>query len=219
MALLGDKTIDGSTTGWEEYSKALPAAAFAATNGRIVIEFRFEADDIDSFAGWYIDDVVVTVPAATGTPYDTWASDHGLTAANNAPGDDPDKDGETNLYEFGFDGDPLSVSDKGKVFGFTGDSDFDGDTDPELLLTVAVRTGTPAFSGSPSPTATHDGITYTIEGSTILSSFPTPVNVVPTPVTTGLPAVRPGYEYRSFSLDGSNGLFIIGFLRAQVTQP
>lgn len=223
VAVLEMETIDGDTGGaWVEYSKRLPAAVFEAVNNPITIEFRFESDvtnETDVFAGWYIDDVRVTVPAATGTSYHTWASDKGLAAANNASGDDPDDDGETNLYEFAFDGDPLSASDHGKVYGLTEDSDFDGDADPELLLTVAVRAGTPVFSGSPSPTATHDGVTYAIEGSTVLSSFLIPVKVVPTPVTIGLPPVRAGYEYRSFSLDGSNGLPVIGFLRARVSQP
>jgi hypothetical protein len=62
LATLEDRTIDGSTSGWEAYSKALPAGAFTAAAGTIKVEFRFEADDIDSFPGWYIDDFVVTVP-------------------------------------------------------------------------------------------------------------------------------------------------------------
>ena len=83
-----------------------------------------------------------------------------------------------------------------------------------------MRAGTQAFSGTPSPKATQDGITYTIEGSTTtLTSFPTQVNVVPTAVTTNLPAPGVGYEYRSFSLSGSNGLPTKGFLRAKVTHP
>jgi fibronectin-binding autotransporter adhesin len=161
------------------------------------------------------------VSTGGGTPYDTWAGDKGLTGANNAKTDDPENDGRNNLGEFAFNGDPLSGSDNGKVFVLTEDSDFDGDALKELILTVAVRTGTPTFSGSPSPSAIQaaDGITYIIEGSLDLAGFPTTVNVVPTPVTTGLPAAGTGYEYRSFSLDGSNGLTGKGFLRAKVTSP
>lgn len=62
LAVIENRTIDGSTAGWEAYSTALPAAAFTATLGAIKVEFRFEADDIDSLAGWYIDDVSVTAP-------------------------------------------------------------------------------------------------------------------------------------------------------------
>jgi hypothetical protein len=164
---------------------------------------------------------VLTLGPSGSTPYDTWAGDKGLTGANNAKTDNPDNDGSNNLAEFAFNGNPLSGSDSGKVFFLAEDSDFDGDALKELILTVAVRSGTAAFSGSPSPTAAQmaDGITYTIEGSLDLAGFPTTVNVVPTPVTTGLPAAGSGYEYRSFSLNGSNGLAGKGFLRAKVTSP
>ena len=40
-------------------SKSLPAEALGRN---IKIEFRFVSDDIENFAGWYIDDIVVTVP-------------------------------------------------------------------------------------------------------------------------------------------------------------
>jgi len=67
LETLENRTIDGATSGWEEYSAALPAAVFNATGDTIIkVEFRFEADDYPSastFAGWYIDDVVVTTPA------------------------------------------------------------------------------------------------------------------------------------------------------------
>jgi fibronectin-binding autotransporter adhesin len=163
----------------------------------------------------------------SGSPYTAWAASKGLTglpgsATDPAKDADPDKDGRNNLAEFAFNGDPLSGSDNGKVFMLTQDSDFDGDATKELILTVAVRSpDTPGFTGSPSPSANNatDGITYSIEGSLDLAGFLTTVNVVPTAATTGLPAAGAGYEYRSFSLNGSNGLFGKGFLRAKVTSP
>lgn len=163
----------------------------------------------------------------SGSPYDTWADSKGLTglpgsATDPAKDADPDDDGRNNLAEFAFNGDPLSGSDNGKVFVLTEDSDADGDATEELILTVAVRSGTPVFAGTPSPSANlaADAVTCTIEGSLDLGSFPTTVNVVPTPVTPpGLPAAGVGYEYRSFSLNGSNGLTGKGFLRAKVTSP
>ena len=84
-------------------------------------------------------------------------------------------------------------------------------------MTIAVRSGTPAFTGSPSPSATQDGYTYTVEGSTTLSTFATGASPTTTAVTAGLPAAPAGYEYRSFSLTGSNGLPSKGFLRVVVT--
>ena len=164
----------------------------------------------------------------TGTPYDTWATGKGLTGLPGSSTDpakdaDPDKDGRDNLAEFAFNGDPLGGADNGKVFVLTEDSDAAGDPSgaKELILTVAVRAGTPAFTGTPSPSANFaaDGITYTIEGSLDLGSFLAPVVAVPTAVVTGLPVAGSGYEYRSFSLGGSDGLGGKGFLRAEVTSP
>ena len=149
------------------------------------------------------------------TIYNDWATAFtGPPLSNTAPGADPDNDGHSNLYEFAFNGDPRSGSDSGKVFVFTTDND----SSKKLILTVAVRAGTPDFAGSP-PAKSIDGITYTIRGSTDLSGFSQPVAMLATPVTTGLPAAGTGYQYRSFSLDGSAGLPAKGFLHAEVTQP
>lgn len=171
--------------------------------------------------GFGNNNITLTAPEVIGTPYDAWALTNITnidSGADATPAGDPDKDGTSNLAEFAFNGNPLAGSDNGRIYLLTADSDFDSpDTAQELILTVAVRSGAPAFSGSPSPGATVDSITYTIEGSTTLGSFDTTVNVVPTPVVTGLPAPGSGYEYRSFSLAGSNGLPSKGFLRAKVT--
>jgi hypothetical protein len=160
------------------------------------------------------------VPSA----YDTWAQTH-ITAidplANATPAGDPDHDGATSLAEFAFNGNPVSGANQGQVYFLTADSDADPETDlKELILTIAVLAGTEAFSTAASPVAVNvaDGITYMIEGSTTLSGFLTPVVPV-APITTGLPGAGTGYEYRSFSLVGSNGLPGTGFLRAKVTQP
>ena len=87
----------------------------------------------------------------------------------------------------------------------------------DLVLTLAVRQNAPAFSGSPSPESTVDGITYRIEGSTMLEAFSAPVFVIP-PLDPGKSAgSRSGYGYRSFALEGSNTLPNKGFLRARVS--
>jgi autotransporter-associated beta strand protein len=159
---------------------------------------------------------IALVSGNATSPYGTWASSKGLDGTagkEQGAGDDPDMDGCSNLAEFAFSGEPLAGSDLGKVFVLTADND----TSRKLILTLAVRAGTPAFSADDSPTASHDGITYTIQGSTTLDNS-TKVNVLASPVSTGLPAAGDGYEYRSFSLDGSNGLTEKGFLRAKVTK-
>jgi autotransporter-associated beta strand protein len=154
------------------------------------------------------------------TPFEDWALANGLDGTpgkENGKNDDPDGDGATNLAEFAFDGDPLDGSDNAKVFVFTAESS-DLDTDDDLILTVAVRKDAPAFAGTPSPSSTVEGVTYTIEGSLDLDTFTqgaTPVD----PITTDLPTTGADYEYRSFKLVGSEGLSGAGFLRAKVTAP
>ena len=51
--------ITGFTGDWEKVTKAIPAAALGKS---IKMEFRLQSDGDFHFPGWYIDDVVVTVP-------------------------------------------------------------------------------------------------------------------------------------------------------------
>jgi hypothetical protein len=173
--------------------------------GYTAINYTFEGNKI-----------AITRPA---TAYDTFIEAAFPDADHNpailAPTADPDGDGTANSLEFALGGNPADPADGPKVFSLRADSGDTG-TEPELLLTIAVRTGTPAFGGSPSPTATSGGVTYTVQGSTDLADFTTGVSVV-SPVTTGLDPAPTGYEYRTFSLSGSNGLPSRGFLRVQVT--
>ena len=154
----------------------------------------------------------------TASAYETWIAGYGLDPnGDGAPGVDKDGDGQNNLLEFALGGSPVSGSNNAKIFNLIADSNVDGDAIPELLLTIAVRAGTPAFTGSPSPTATRDGVTYTIEGSSTLSTFLTGVTQVGTVAPPAPNATPPaGYEYRTFSLSGSNGLAGAGFLRVKV---
>lgn len=152
------------------------------------------------------------------SPYQSWIAGYFPGETNPAivgAGADPDGDGQANNLEFALGGIPNNGSNNAKVYHLAEDSGDPG-TARELLLTIAVRSGTPAFAGSPSPTSTHDGATYTVQGSTDLATFATAVSVV-APVTTGLPAAPAGYEYRTFSLTGSDGLPSKGFLRVNVT--
>ena len=153
----------------------------------------------DPFASWALTNITSINPAADATA-----------------GGDPDGDGVTNLSEFAFKGNPLSGSDNGIVRVFTADSSADVDTNRELILTIAIRKGGAAFAGAPLQLAI-DGVTYTIQGSIDLSNLAAAVTEV-TPITTGLPdlSADPSYEYRSFSLNSSNGLAGRGFLRAKV---
>ncbi|MES2920357.1 MAG: autotransporter-associated beta strand repeat-containing protein [Verrucomicrobiota bacterium] len=235
LNVTGDLNLAGATLAVENLGTAVPPSftvfTIATYSGTLSGIFNGLAEGATVVIGSlnytlkYADggkNITLTAPEKIGSPYGDWAAANITNIdplADPTPAGDPDKDGTTNLAEFAFNGDPLDGSDNGQVYMLTVDSDYVGDPSSanELVLTVAVRTGTTAFAGTPSPTANQaaDGITYTIEGSTTLGGFNTLVNVVPTPVTTNLPAVGAGYEYRSFSLDGSNGLPGKGFLRAK----
>jgi autotransporter-associated beta strand protein len=161
---------------------------------------------------------VLTGPSSS--PFEDWAQQN-ITdidpLADATPGGDPDGDGSNNLAEFGFRGNPLSGTDQGIVRNFTEDSG-DPDSSKELILTIAIREGNAdPFSGTPLQLAVA-GVTYSVEGSTDLSTFNAAVTEVSPAFTTGLPDLSgdPDYEYRSFSLDASNGLTGKGFLRAKV---
>lgn len=154
----------------------------------------------------------------TASPYGLWIDTYFPGQTNPAiigAAADPDGDGESNALEFALGGSSNNGSSRARVHPLTLDSD-DGGTDKELLLTIAVRVGTPAFTGSPSPAATHEGFTSTVQGSLGLAIFSAPVSVVTT-VTTGLPAAPAGHEYRTFRLDGSDGLPSKGFLPVQIS--
>ena len=54
-----DASVNGTDISWKNASKSIPDEGL----GKVIkIEFRLESDDIQNFAGWYIDDVQVTVP-------------------------------------------------------------------------------------------------------------------------------------------------------------
>lgn len=162
--------------------------------------------------------------------YNTWASTgFGLDPlTDGAPAFDKENDGFKNAAEYIFGGSPISGSDNPKIYSFITDSS-DAGTQQELVMTIAVPQGTPAFPiGAPS-SVVFDGLTIEVRGSTDLGSFPTTVTPVD-PVITGLPTVsgvaigaftKGGvtYDYRSFSLDGSNGTPTKGFLQARVLIP
>ncbi len=171
-----------------------------------------------------IDNVSVAVDGdwEPSDAYSVWALAAGLDGSpgrESGPGDDPDGDGVLNFDEFAFGGDPLSGTSGG--VSAVAAADTTGDSQPELILTLAVRADA-AFSGGLSPVASANGVSYAIEGSFDLVGFnaavegPLAVPVVP----ASLPAEPPaGYKYVSFRLAESNGLPGKGFLRARAEIP
>ncbi|MES2661397.1 MAG: autotransporter-associated beta strand repeat-containing protein [Verrucomicrobiota bacterium] len=138
------------------------------------------------------------------------------TVGENA---DPDADGTSNFLEYALGGNPDSGSDRPKIYQIIADSS-DAGTAKELLLTIAVLNGTPAFLpvSTGSPTATFGGVKYTIQGSFDLSNFASPCTVVNPVAPAGNPTPPFGYTYRTFSLNGSNDTLDKGFMRVSVTK-
>lgn len=152
-----------------------------------------------------------------GSAYDSWTEGK-LTGNDALPGADPDRDGTTNLIEFALNGNPGSASSNGQMASLIQNSSAPG-TD-ELTLVIAVRDGATFTNGS----ATVDGITYTVEGSTDLAFTGAAVSSTgpsdTAPAATGLPSLAgTAWEYHTFKLDSSEGLAGKGFLRLKVTQP
>jgi hypothetical protein len=169
-----------------------------------------------------IDNVSVAVQGdwVPADGFAAWAVASGLDGTpgrENGVADDPDLDGVLNFDEFAFGGDPLSGGSGVLSAGIA--SDTTGDSQPEMILSVAVRSDA-EFSGSPSPVATAIGVNYAIQGSVDLPGFlaavegPLAAPVVPATLPASPPA---GYRYVSFRLAGSNGLPGRGFLRAAAT--
>lgn len=164
--------------------------------------------------------------ATNGVPvggFSGWSSSFGLTpTGDGAPGVDKDVDGYDNGTEYILGGSPVSGSNNPKIYTLLADTNTD--SQKELVLTIAVPAGTPAFpTTTGSSTVTFEGYTIEVRGTTTLAGFPVVVNPV-APVVAGLPTapfISGGisYEYRSFSLQGSNGLAGKGFLQVRVTNP
>ncbi|RYD23669.1 MAG: hypothetical protein EOP88_03330 [Verrucomicrobiaceae bacterium] len=176
---------------------------------------------VDGGNTWTFSEATGVLTLTTGgvvDPYATWTNTYfpGVTDQNiigrNA---DPDGDGSSNALEFALGGVPNSGANGPKVYSIQADSS-DGGTEKELLLTIAVRAATPAFSVGTSPSAAKDGVTYTIQGSLDLTGFNTGVTAVDVVAPATAPTPPTGYEYRTFSLNGSNNLTGKGFLRVRV---
>ncbi len=170
----------------------------------------FAAIDDDTTAvglGW---DVILR--AMGMTPYRLWALDSGLDCGvNDGFADDPDGDKWPNLKEFALDGDPLSGAndDKQRVLI----EQMDGTN--YITYTFPVRDRA-AFVGNEELSAAVDGIGYSIAGSFDILSFDQPMLELVPASEFGLPALNPGWAYRTFRLDQPISSRTSGFLRLRV---
>jgi hypothetical protein len=163
--------------------------------------------------------VTVNVQA---TAYDIWAAAMGLddsdAAHSKAKSADPDSDGHNNLYEFAFDGNPLSAAVDGKIVGKLANEG----SDRVLTLTLPVRKGA-VFSGTSAlVSAVIDDIDYRIEGSKDLASFDQTVIELSgndaSALQSGLPVLGNDWTYRSFRIEGSTATVPKAFMRAVIRE-
>jgi fibronectin-binding autotransporter adhesin len=162
------------------------------------------------------------VSIVNGDPFNAWALSKGLTGApgfENGKAADPDNDGKDNLYEFAFDGDPLSGANDGKVVGKI--ATVGGNQ--VLTLTLPVRNGA-IFSASSGDqlSALIDALYYRIEGDETLVPFADTITEVTTGEQTtiqlGLPPLSSGWTYRTFRAPGTVPTVPKAFLRAKATE-
>jgi autotransporter-associated beta strand protein len=163
-----------------------------------------------------------TIILTQGTVFDSWAASKGL---DGTPGkekglaDDPDGDGRNNVYEFAFDGNPLSGANDGKVISKIATVG----ADQVLTLTLPVRTGA-TFSASTGDllSALIDGIYYRVDGDVDLGTFASSISEVTggdaTTIQTGLPTLSTGWTYRTFSAPGNVTTVPKSFLRAKISE-
>lgn len=144
---------------------------------------------------------------------ESWRLAHFGTSANSGDAADfanPDGDEYVNLLEYARDGLPKSSGDDGKMISkfmtISGTSYF--------TLTLPVLSGA-IFSGAGEKVSqTVGGIIYRIQGSSDLVDFSTtPVFEVTPALSAAMPALSPGWDYRTFRLDAGTK----GFLRVVVS--
>jgi autotransporter-associated beta strand protein len=149
------------------------------------------------------------VPVAD--PFVAWIAGFPAVGPLTGKNDDADSDGLSNLQEFAFDSDPSSGFASGKIrsrIEAVG-------AEHALVITLPVRIGA-VFAGAPEMTATIDELIYTVEGGNGLGDFDQAVSEIAVSAA-GMPALNPGWSYRSFRLAGAipeRGA--TGFLRAGI---
>ena len=181
-AHLGTFRINGvnNTDGIASTQKALPGyplGVFAA----------IDDDTSTVIVGWQ------TILEAIATPYELWGLNAGLFLDQDMELEaDPDFDGRSNLEEFALEGDPIAGLDLVKERVAV--EEFEGSR--YLSWTLPVRRGASFQNGA----ATIDGVVYSFQSSTDLSSFGAEVVEAQSVRAEGLPPLDSGWEYRSIRM-------------------
>ena len=234
VTLDGDFVIDTtaadalSTGSWTLENVASLSGAYGSSF--TVVGFVDAGDDkwtkVNGAKLYTFDEATGILTLASASAYDAWALANGLTGLPASPTDpakdaDPDGDGKNNLYEFAFDGNPLSGVNDGKIVGKIATVG----ADQVLTLTLPVR-AVAAFApdaGTDQLSALIDGIYYRIEGDVNLNTFADGITEVTggdaTTIQTGMPALSgAGWTYRTFRASGTVAVDPKAFLRAKVSE-
>ncbi len=165
----------------------------------------YDLFDFATRSGTFNRGITFTSPGYAGTM--NYAT--GVLTITSVPGGDNDSDGRSNLLEYATDGNPNSGTDDGKIAPQTvtiAGSNY-------LALTLPIRLGTTFTGSGEKVSAPVDGLIYRIQGSTDLANWTTtPVTEVTPAQTAGMPALNPGWQYRTFRLSSQAR----GFLRAAI---
>jgi hypothetical protein len=162
--------------------------------------------------------------------YKAWAFFNGLTeGVNDAPTDDPNNDGITNLQHFALATNPLgSGGNEGKqrvsIDTIKGSNYF--------TITLPVRRGAvfsnlpnfPNLTNSSNPTTTIDDVTCEIQGTLDLSSWNVELAEVTPALSAGLPVLadldgdgNPAWEYHTFRFTNPAAPPDDSFMRFKIT--
>lgn len=181
---------------------------------------------VNRFIVNYADAGAMTLTATN--PYSAWISGYLAQiplAADRLPAADPDGDGASNFEEFALKGDPADGSNNGLLAVVIQDTDSPADTSELTLVAAVLRGANFTSNGNNAQQAVTGGVSYTVEGSQTLTTWTTPVSALPSgsdtpPAGSGLTENLAGtdWEYRTFSLDASEGLSGTGFLRVQISE-
>jgi hypothetical protein len=174
-----------------------------------VLELRITENHNNAARDVAIDAFSLNV-STTGSPFvDFMASYPGLVGSDSLPGADPDGDGLSNIAEFMMGG--TAPNDGGAAY-----LPLDGVINGHLALSLLVPIGA-SFSGSPSPSATIEGVGVRIVGSVDFVTYDR--HVEPTSPKPGLPGAPAEYEWHTFRLSDPISSQPSGFLRVRFESP
>jgi hypothetical protein len=165
----------------------------------------------------------VQLKVVSATPFDAWINTFGIAnPADRTKSANPDGDSLNNLGEFATDGNPTSGLSSGKIIGKIAPV---GGINA-MTLTLPVRNGTLPDPADPAGgefglKQAADGLFYKIQASDALGTWTLAVTEVNGPDATaiqlGLPALNPGWTYRTFRSPGPVAGDPVEFMRAVIS--